>query len=721
MRNAALLLAAMLCPGLPPAQAEPAARAPEADSSLPPVGRSLFDFLVTTTEGERKVQRVPFPFAELLRHVGEQLEAGKETGIRSVLIPFGRSLQRNAAADEFVKYPRVVAAVVGEPATKQDGAGMLLKDRLYFGYHEKAAELEIISYNEAAGRFEFQVVKDYRAGGQRRLLYANRRMCLTCHQNQGPIFSRPPWDETNANPTLQQLLRAQRKEYYGVAVNLGADTPDAIDRATDRANLFHTVQRLWREGCEGPAGAQRSVRCRAEAFAAALKYRLTGDRQFDRQAAGYREALLPVLTESWRDRWPQGIAVPSPDLPNRDPLAALKEPQLANPRPAALRKAAEIERDVDPLLRREPIDLRFGARREDIEHFVRNLAEFVAAADIAALDRWLEAEHERAQRKAQVVRVPCQVIERARGMRPAQVEFGCVAPQGTSPDVVLAGWLEREGGRVVSGAFHRFTPSRGGVRDVPVLPAEIARTPDASEVAIDLKPGGLKLRIADGSAVARMTLRWRAPPHAGAVALVAGEADVWLQRDFEPVVDAIGAMVQESLDGRSDAFAALPFRRAAVMPALFAKLGLPRRDWCCIDAGGMPAPVALDKGRSESAAESLRPFYRACAACHGAREASPPGFLYGGGARAARSIDGCAERILFRLGMWSLPEDARPKTPMPPHTAVAAASLTDVLQVRELREYVAQRLRTKTGASVTEAELLARRYETLPRCAPAFD
>jgi len=717
MRSAAILLAAVLCWGLPPAQAEPAARGPDAEPSLPPVGRSLFDFLVTTAEGGRKVQRIPFPFAELLRHVGEQLEAGKETGIRSVLIPFGRSLQRNAAADEFFRYPRVVAAVVGEPATTQDSAGMLLKDRLYIGYHEKAGELEIISYNEAAGRFEFQIVKDYRAGGRRRLLYANRRMCLTCHQNQGPIFSRPPWDETNANPALQQLLRAQRKEYYGVAVNLGIDTPDAIDRATDRANMFHTVQRLWREGCEAPSAAGRSARCRAEALAAALKYRLTGDRQFDRQAPGYREAFLPVLTESWRGRWPAGIAVPSPDLPNRDPLAALKESQLANPRPAALRRAAEVAREVDPLLRREPIDLRFGARREDIEHFVKNLAEFIAAADIAALDRWLDAEHARAQRKAQVVRVPCRVIERARGMRPAQVEFGCVAPEGASPDIVLAGWLEQEDGRVLSGAFHRFTPARGGVRDVPVLPAEIARTPEGSEVAIEPQPAGLKLRIADGSAVARMTLRWRAPPQAAVVALVAAHADVWLQRDFEPVLEAIGAMAEDSLAGHSDTFSSLPFRRAAIVRQLFAKLGMPGRAWCCLEAGDMPAAVALDRERGEDAAEALRPFYRACAACHAARERSPPGFLYGGAPRAARSIDSCAERILFRLGMWGLPGQARPKTPMPPD----AADPGSVAQLRELKQYVAQRLQAKTGAPFTEAALLALRYETLPRCAPALD
>ncbi len=680
------------------------------ESSLPPVGRSLFDFLTTTREAERKVQRVPFPFAELLRHVGAQLEAGEQTGIRAVLIPFSRSLQRNAADGEFFRYPRVVAAVVGEPAAAKGSAGMQLKDRLYIGYHEKAGVLEVISYNEAAGRFEFQVVKDYRDGGQRRVLYANRRMCLTCHQNQAPIFSRPPWDETNANAALQQLLRAQKRDYYGVAVNLGADTPDAIDRATDRANLFETVQRLWREGCEAPARPEAAVRCRAEAFAAALKYRLSGDRQFDSEAPGYRADFVPVLTESWRTRWPEGIAVPSPDVPNRDPFAALSESQQANPGPALLRRAAEIAHDVDPLAPREPIDLRYGDRREDIEHFVRNLAEFIAAADVAALDRRLDEKFRSAQETAQVVRVPCRVRERARGMRPAQIEFACVAPAGITPEIAFSGWLERDGAQVAGGAIDRFTPSRSGVRDVDVMPAGIARTPQGSEVRLDLKHAGLRLRIANGSAVERVTLRWSAPQPAPAGGPAIGDADVWLLNDFAPVAKAIGEIAEESRSGRNDVFSSQPFRRAAVMKALFAKLDMPARDWCCIDPAGMPMPAVVENYRRGTPA-ALAPFYRACATCHESQERFPPGFLYGGVSKAVRNVDACADRILYRLRMWSLPADARPKTPMPPPAGLHAAEFALASNLGEIRKYLKQRVTEKPAA----------RYEELRRCAPVFD
>src|SRR3546814_8027640 len=99
----------------------------------------------------------------------------------------------------------MVAAVNGEG----DDAAALLKDRLYIGYQEQSALLEVISYNEAAGRFEFQLVHDYRAGATPRVSYARRELCAACPQNLAPIFSRPLWAETNANPRIAARLRSE--------------------------------------------------------------------------------------------------------------------------------------------------------------------------------------------------------------------------------------------------------------------------------------------------------------------------------------------------------------------------------------------------------------------------------------------------------------------------------------------------------------------------------
>src|SRR5215510_4259486 len=164
----------------------------DTSGDLPPVGRSLFDFLTTEQKNGQKTQSVPFPFTALLEIIARQAGVDpKSQPLKTVLIPLGRSLQRNAAAPRFFQFPRLVVAVDSEPAPQSEGPEILLKDRLYMGYLERANLIEVISYNESAGRFEFQIVKNYRAGVKPEVVYASRGLCVSCHQNEAPIFSRP--------------------------------------------------------------------------------------------------------------------------------------------------------------------------------------------------------------------------------------------------------------------------------------------------------------------------------------------------------------------------------------------------------------------------------------------------------------------------------------------------------------------------------------------------
>src|SRR3546814_642524 len=123
--------------------------------------------------------------------------------------------------------------------------------------------LEVISYNEAAGRFEFQLVHDYRAGATPRVSSARRELCAACHQNLAPIFSRPLWAETNANPRIAARLAEHRDAFSGVPVDRGVDIPNAIDTATDPATMLGVWQKLWHDGCGKVDSAGRP--CRGEA------------------------------------------------------------------------------------------------------------------------------------------------------------------------------------------------------------------------------------------------------------------------------------------------------------------------------------------------------------------------------------------------------------------------------------------------------------------------
>ena len=197
----------------------------EPGTNLPPVGRSLFDFLITKEVNGKKVYDIPLPLSYSVARIESHLHPKQtQPALKRLLIPVNRSLQRRASDGEYFTYPRAVLAVDTETDSTLGLSGMQLKDRLFIGYHEKTGVLEIVSYNEAAGRFEFQIVSDYRAGGTPTVRYANRALCMACHQNQSPIFARPMWDETNVNPKIAALLAHQRRQYHGFPIRQGTGT-----------------------------------------------------------------------------------------------------------------------------------------------------------------------------------------------------------------------------------------------------------------------------------------------------------------------------------------------------------------------------------------------------------------------------------------------------------------------------------------------------------------
>jgi hypothetical protein len=202
---------------------------------VPPVGRSLFDHLVMEHAGSENTYRVPFPFSALIDRIQVRLAQQEFLGgTRVAMIPMGRSLQRSAAAPDFFKFPRIVFAVTGEPAANEHDAGALLKDRLYLGYVDKTDMLEVISYNEAAGRFEFQLVKDYRAGAQPRVSTPTGNLHFLPPEPRAD-FLQSHWGETNANGKVAALLRARRADFTSSA-QANIDFPDDIDKSTVRAN-----------------------------------------------------------------------------------------------------------------------------------------------------------------------------------------------------------------------------------------------------------------------------------------------------------------------------------------------------------------------------------------------------------------------------------------------------------------------------------------------------
>ena len=771
---------------------------------LPPVGRSLFDFVVTREVGPeeggqdgqggqeaqesdvRRVWDVPFPFAELVARVESRLgvdtdgapdggPSAEPSPVRRVLIPLGRSLQRAAGAPRFFRFPRAVAAVDRQPAseTGEMGASIrpLLEDRLYLGYHEKAEVVEVISYNEAAGRFEFQVVEDYRPGGRPRVTYASRRLCTACHQNAAPLFARQLWDETNANRRVAELLERTGRDFYGFPVHQGVDEPYRVDIATDRANRLAAWQLLWREGCEDPE-------CRGALLVAALQSRLTGGRRFDAASPELRQRFLVRFVETFRRRWPRGLALPDPDIPNRDPLAEALPAAGANgsgPTPTfaglpsseravlgEVLAATHIPARLEPLDRRPPLEVwtvdgtsKRHATEDPIapelplgngvpEALIAGLGELMADEDLRRLDRWLfqRADVERRQYpgdcRVSLRRAPSGVVDR--------VKVSCDPDADSGPD----GGFELEvrvyldaAGRVAGGTVHRAVLGAAGddgerrevLRDLEVTGgrAELSGSGGGGRVRLELaeNASGLHVRRAGGDALEELRLSWE-PSRGGSSEDLAGRAELLVRRDFAAVRAAVDVLRRRTEAGESDALSGRPFRRAVALRELLTELGAAAESesWCCVDASGMPPAVVRDGdgGAVEelSSEEPLAVFHRYCGECHDIPSPSPPNFLHGSPRRVRASLESCAERIFFRLSMWRRQGRERAKTPMPPEPALVVHGLSAPAwashpDLDRLRRHAAELIRAQGDTPPRLAEMTSRAYERLSSCLPTAD
>ncbi len=450
--------------------------------------KSLFDRLFAQRRHGVITYDVPFPFAALTQRIASRL-ATEEKNVQSplqILIPLGRSLQRYAANPEYFKYPRVIVAVDGEPATGPNQAGILLRDRLYLGYQEKANVIEVISYNPNAGQFEFQVVRDYGPGLNPTVSYANRALCTACHQNQGPIWSEPPWEETNVNPRIGKLLQEQSRSFHGVPSNLafqGTDIAFRIASSIERANLFASHQQLWQRACG------ESARCRAGLFVSMLQYRLRGNRGYDGSSNS-----LEIFKDGWRELWPEGLPIQDPHIPNRDPLTSV----------------TSISGEFEPLQSRPSRISISPSDVVDVEGVIAGLSGFLAKHDIQILDDYLFETSREAEATHSLLKAACAFTKTNLGGWVLQIRFS--SGNQDHDGVSMEGQFYVERGKATRGTIERLLigPSEKLIK-LTISGPEIAHLDSGGELIFDLEQpigGAIHARLTDGQVLENLTLRW---------------------------------------------------------------------------------------------------------------------------------------------------------------------------------------------------------------------
>jgi hypothetical protein len=454
-------------------------RAPGPDA--PPTGRSLFEMLFAGG--------VPFPFSSLLDRLKEEVGAHR---VVTALVPLGRSLQRFSAHPNYFDSPRLVVAVTGDrgagPGTHR------LADRVYLGFQPVADVIEVLSYNEDAGRFEFQEIVGYTSDRYRQIRQADRRVCIACHQSHAPIFSRPLWSETNANPALAQRLAGLGTSFHGAPVRQSIEAMAEFNASTDGAARIALANRLWRDACA-------DARCRAALLLAALRFGLNGTRP--EWQAGKDPAAAAFAANAAR-LWPEGLEAHSPDIVNRDPL-----PLLAHMRAEEI---IETKGTLNPETPR-PTEVLWRPGPDAYSSTAREIAAQLAPGDFAWLDVLLQRA---ASSPGHMHELPCRTTTVALRYGARELRFDCASGDQSSNGFLTHlgdAWQGRLDEIHIAGAppLRNLTVQAVVAGDVLKLAASLTGTgaPLSPRLANGSRIAGLEITLgtADATAALRFAVR----------------------------------------------------------------------------------------------------------------------------------------------------------------------------------------------------------------------
>ena len=343
-------------------------------SHKPDLGLSLFDQLYLNTQQVPGQYKIPYPFGALINdlesHLGISIN-GDQNIVNSTFIPVGRCIDRNDAFPDFFKYPRAIVAINSEHYGLNDLNKLYLKNKLFLGYQEKSKSMRVISYNDVLGRFEFQTVSNYGMGDDQTVAYSDRESCTVCHQNNGPIFPRALWDETDMNPRIYENIY---KANYGQHLEPTTNTPSRvadIDSAINKANMFGLYQTIWRGICDSDS-PETEAKCRAGFLEIIVLQRLAQDQYRQPATQLGNRYFSPLAADNINRYWPEGISTESSDIDNRNPLISGI--------PTHLHSAEQLKR---------PRTIKIHWRPDNLNRIVRGLGSLMPLVEIRKLDALL--------------------------------------------------------------------------------------------------------------------------------------------------------------------------------------------------------------------------------------------------------------------------------------------------------------------------------------------
>jgi hypothetical protein len=448
--------------------------------------------------------------------------------------------------------------------------------------------------------------------------------------------------------------------------------------------LLLTYQKIWKELCV-------TSECRTKILKSILQYRLTG-------TAGEKlNSVSPWLKDfesAWQKHWPNGLAIMSADIPNRDPFkdTASGSVDVTSSLPGKLKAFSDlvaqsrIPAEFEPLLPRKAGEVwpNSGLGPNQTNRLIRGLANEFSQSDIRKIDKWLSVN---ISEPALTLNSNCKTEEIQNF-----ISIECKSNEANGFDLSL--YLNKDGS------------------EAPVNYFAVKRTASESETAGSLTANAMRAGneiIISVKAAGGISYRTEAGLLASEIKInpTSGTAHIKLYNQL-PQIDAL---VERALP----AITRNIFSRYEIMKVLLPVID-PGNKMAEIDRPGLAVNVKPGEvtGFSDQPGQGLAVIKTNCSECHRNSENAPPNFLGSPSDNLSedeicRRVEVCAPRMIYRLKMRLCKDSdtGNKKNPMPPEFYLNRHNISHDLWIQNYNPKILAYLNQLTTQSELARDILS--------------
>lgn len=230
------------------------------------LGESVFEKIIKDINGSKNNSRVIYPITSLVEKLDEHIYHN-ENKVLGVISKSFNHQNKNIFSN---KAPFTIYSTFLEGKIDYQ-----VKDRVFLIYHDHNNHLEVISYNEEEGRFNFLQVHNYSNSGENKLKKAKLNACMQCHKDLVPLHEKNNIIDSNNLPSIVSEIKNDDKNprrlekigedfiFNGVMLSQQKMNNELMINSIENSQKIIQFNQTWKKICAYSSDIAEVKHCRA--------------------------------------------------------------------------------------------------------------------------------------------------------------------------------------------------------------------------------------------------------------------------------------------------------------------------------------------------------------------------------------------------------------------------------------------------------------------------